>query len=37
MKVHVYYIGKTNEAYLREGEAISCAITCRLLLRCCPT
>jgi len=22
MKVHVYYIGKTSEAYLREGEAI---------------
>ena len=22
MKVHVYYIGKTSEAYLKEGEAI---------------
>lgn len=22
MKVHVYYVGKTSEAYLREGEAI---------------
>ncbi len=22
MKVHVYYIGKTSESYLREGEAI---------------
>lgn len=22
MKVHVYYTGKTNEAYLREGEAV---------------
>ncbi len=22
VKVHVYYIGKTNEAYLKEGEAI---------------
>jgi 23S rRNA (pseudouridine1915-N3)-methyltransferase len=22
MKVHVYYIGKTSEAYLREGEAV---------------
>lgn len=25
MKVHVYYIGKTTEAYLREGEAIYAA------------